>query len=133
MSVKEQIFTLVDEKVGAIICLYDEQSKNGLDVIEAINHLVDGAFEERILKKKNQSLIKDDASHFFFSQSYGQQLNILYGQLPKIPSKNEMNQFISIIDKQYDIDTEYKILVIKPSGNSFKFHHPSLEIKHFDY
>lgn len=133
MSVKEEIFTLVNERVGAVICLYDQSSSNSIDVIEAINHLVDGTLEERILKKKNQDLIKEDYSHFFFSKNFGQQLNIIFSQMPKTPTKNEINQFISILDKQYDIENECEVVIIKPTGNSFKFHHPSLQIHHFEY
>ncbi|MFG1485845.1 hypothetical protein [Halobacteriovorax sp. RZ-2] len=134
MALKHELFTLINERIGAVICLYDQQQESSSQVLEAMNHLVDGTLEERILKSKNKDLIKDGASHFFFSKNYGEQLNIIFSSIPNTPSQNELKQFISVLDAQKKTHIEEKeIVVIKPKGHAFKFHHPSFQVNHFEY
>ncbi len=137
MQLKDNLFTLINSSISAVICLYDETRENSTELIEVIDYLVDGALEDRIVKSKNSSLIKQDASHFFFTKNFGKTLNIIFTKLPNTPSNNEVSQFIKVIDAQDAQKEEFNegngVVVIKPKGNSFKFNHPVLQIHHVEY
>lgn len=120
MSLKNELFTLINENVEAVICLYDQTKKNSADVLEAMNYLVDGTLEERIIKTRNQNLIKEGSSHFLFTNHLGKSLNIVFTTLPQLPTNHEMTQFIGVVNSQIsEVVRDREIVIIKPEGHSY--------------
>ena len=77
MQIKDELFTLINDNVAIVICLFDKSKESGAQVLEALNYLVDGTLEERILKSKNTDLNKEGSCHYFFTNQFGKKLNIV--------------------------------------------------------